>query len=173
MKRIQIILALLLAMTVQLAAASDKKDASKGYSELLDTECKFYIGSLALHGDSAKRFAKIFLDYKLEINKALEKNRERMPKKFKPGTKMNDKDLDASIRARFKLSRSLLDIREKYYDRFRQVLSPGMYERFNMLERHFDNRKVKEHERRRKEPSAAPAEFDRRGKTYRVSPPPD
>lgn len=172
MKRIQIILALLLTMTVQLAVASDNKDVRRYPSERMEKEARVYVNSLRLRGDSAERFTKIFLDYRQEIHKALENNRGKMNQAWKRGKHITDKEIDQSIKARFKLSRSLLDIREKYYGRFRQVLSPRMYEQFNMLEQRFDSRKVKEHERRRKEPSAVPAEFDRRGKTYKVSPPP-
>lgn len=171
MKRIQIILALLLTMTVQLAAASDK-NSRQFPRERVEKEAGVYVKSLKLRGDSAERFTKIYLDYKQDIHKALESSRGKMNQAWKRGKHITDKEIDQSIKARFKLSRSLLDIREKYYGRFRQVLSPRMYEQFNMLEQRFDSRKVKEHERRRQEPSAVPVDFDRRGKTYKVSPPP-
>ena len=72
---------------------------------------------LELDGPTTEKFIPVYSAFRTEIFEAL----ASAPKVGKDAT---DAEIEASIKAKFEVSRKVLDIREAYYDKFRKVLSP-------------------------------------------------
>ena len=96
--------------------------------QMTDMQANKIIGDLGLDDKTAAKFKDVYAKYMKEMN---DLRKEYMPKKpdVKPGEgKANpmptDAEVDKMMRDRFKQSRKMLDIREKYYDEFRKFLSP-------------------------------------------------
>ena len=96
--------------------------------QMTDMQANKIIGDLGLDDKTAAKFKDVYAKYMKELN---DLRKEYMPKKpdVKPGEgKANpmptDAEVDKMMRDRFKQSRKMLDIREKYYDEFRKFLSP-------------------------------------------------
>ncbi len=109
--------------------------------------------SLHLKGDSATRFTEIFTDYSMALHKALDLGKCNPP--MRPGDRKKDltqEQIDKNIKARFACARAILDVRESFYNRFREVLSPSQYEEFVALEQRIGAKKRHEHERRQMPP---------------------
>ena len=83
------------------------------------------IGELGLDDKTAAKFTDVYKKYMKEIN---DLRKEYMPKVKAGEVSMSsmptDAEVDKMMRDRFKQSRKMLDIREKYYDEFRKFLSP-------------------------------------------------
>ena len=83
------------------------------------------IGELGLDDKTAAKFTDVYKKYMKEMN---DLRKEYMPKMKAGEVSMSsmptDADVDKMMRDRFKQSRKMLDIREKYYDEFRKFLSP-------------------------------------------------
>ena len=96
--------------------------------QMADKQANKIVGDLGLDDKTAAKFKDVYAKYMKELN---DLGKEYMPKKpdVKPGEgKANpmptDAEVDKMMRDRFKQSRKMLDIREKYYDEFRKFLSP-------------------------------------------------
>ena len=83
------------------------------------------IGELGLDDKTAAKFTDVYKKYMKEMN---DLRKEYMPKVKAGEVSMSsmptDAEVDKMMRDRFKQSRKMLDIREKYYDEFRKFLSP-------------------------------------------------
>jgi hypothetical protein len=82
------------------------------------------IGELGLDDKTAAKFTDVYKKYMKEMN---DLRKEYMPKvkagEVSMSTMPTDAEVDKMMRDRFKQSRKMLDIREKYYDEFRKFLS--------------------------------------------------
>ena len=101
--------------------------------QMTDMQANKIIGDLGLDDKTAAKFKDVYKKYIKEMD---DLRKEYMPKKpdFKPGEDKTppmptDADVDKMMRDRFKQSRKMLDIREKYYDEFRKFLSPKQVEK--------------------------------------------
>ena len=96
--------------------------------QMTDMQANKIIGDLGLDDKTAAKFKDVYAKYMKEMN---DLRKEYMPKKpdvkpedGKPLPMPTDAEVDKMMRDRFKQSRKMLDIREKYYDEFRKFLSP-------------------------------------------------
>lgn len=85
---------------------------------------------LELDEETAPRFVELYKTYRLENMKV---NRAHH-KKIDPNTS-SEAEIDAKIRDGFVMSRELLELREKYYERFLELLSPRQAMRMYFLEK--------------------------------------
>ena len=94
------------------------------------------IGELGLDDKTAAKFTDVYKKYMKELddvrreffrefmkNSGMEKGKDgdKVNRRMQPPT---DAEVDKMMRYRFKQSRKMIDIREKYYDEFRKFLSP-------------------------------------------------
>lgn len=100
------------------------------------------VRELALDDATAARFADLYRQYQEEMRAALPAPPRQKPadattadksRKVKPNP--TDEEVDKAIRQRFARQRTLLDIREKYYDKFREILSPKQVQKMYTLEK--------------------------------------
>ena len=92
--------------------------------QMVDMQSNKIIGELGLDDKTAAKFKDVYAKYMKEMN---DLRKEYMPKRPEAGKKPSmptDAEVDKMMRDRFKQSRKMLDIREKYYDEFRKFLSP-------------------------------------------------
>ena len=101
--------------------------------QMSDMQANKIIGDLGLDDKTAAKFKDVYKKYMQEMN---DLRKEYMPKKpvvkpeeGKPLPMPTDEQVDKMMRDRFKQSRKMLDIREKYYDEFRKFLSPKQVEK--------------------------------------------
>jgi hypothetical protein len=101
--------------------------------QMSDMQANKIIGDLGLDDKTAAKFKDVYKKYMQEMN---DLRKEYMPKKpvvkpeeGKPFPMPTDEQVDKMMRDRFKQSRKMLDIREKYYDEFRKFLSPKQVEK--------------------------------------------
>lgn len=127
------LVAVLMGTQVMNAQNSDERGKRRGHKrmtmeQMVDMQSRRIIQDLGLDDKTAAKFTDVYKKYMTEMNDLRKKN---IPKKTeaKPGEKKvpaipTDAEVDKMMRDRFKQSRKMLDIREKYYDEFRKFLSP-------------------------------------------------
>lgn len=125
---------------------AEKNAAKKFPADRVAKETALYVETLKLKGDDAKKFTKLYTEYRRKIHNALEKN--RIPFKCE-NTKLTDEQIDKNIRARFASSREMLEIREQYYPKFLKIITPTQYEKLNKLEQRVFEKSRREHQRRK------------------------
>ena len=152
---ILLIFAFVTAIMANASSADDHKGSKdkEHMAERIKKEAAVIRESLHLKGDSAKRFTEIFTEYSMAIHKAFDAS--KCPPHMRPGEKkksLTQEQIDKNIKARFACARAILDIRENFYNRFREVLSPSQYEEFSAIEQRIGAKKRHEHERRQMPP---------------------
>lgn len=107
--------------------------------QLADKQAAKIVTDLGLDDKTAARFTDVYKKYMkeldgvrkeyaadLKVRGKVEKDKEGTGFKMKTPT---DEEVDKMMRDRFKQSRKMLDIREKYYDEFCKFLSPKQVEK--------------------------------------------
>ena len=101
--------------------------------QMVDMQSNKIIGELGLDDKTAAKFKDVYAKYMKEMNDLRKEGMDfRMRGRMQKGDTLakmkiqmpTDDEVDKMIRDRFKQSRKILDIREKYYDEFRKFLSP-------------------------------------------------
>jgi len=86
-------------------------------AEMVEHMSRRMAEELALDEPTAEKFVPLYSAFKNEIHEVL----AAAPK---AGKDASDAEIEASIKAKFQASRQVLDIREAYYDKFREILTP-------------------------------------------------
>ena len=137
MKRIIRIMALAMFMVCMSMGANaqnkQKKDGSRmSVEQLTELRAKRIAQALALDDATAQKFTTTFCACQKELyaaNKAMKGN------KGKKRSEMTDAEIETIQKDRFKQSRKLLDLREKYYGEYRKFLSARQVQRVYELEK--------------------------------------
>ena len=125
MKRIIRIMALAMFMVCMSMGANaqnkQKKDGSRmSVEQLTELRAKRIAQALALDDATAQKFTTTFCACQKELYAANEAMKENKGKKR---SEMTDAEIETIQKDRFKQSRKLLDLREKYYGEYRKFLS--------------------------------------------------
>ena len=101
--------------------------------QMTEMQANKIIGELGLDDKTAAKFTDVYARYMKEMNDLRKEGMDfRMRGRIQKGDTLakmkmqmpTDAEVDKMMRDRFKQSRKMLDIREKYYDEFRKFLSP-------------------------------------------------
>ena len=101
--------------------------------QMTDKQANKIVGDLGLDDKTAAKFKDVYAKYMKELNDLRKEGMDfRMRGRIQKGDTLakmkmqmpTDAEVDKMMRDRFKQSRKMLDIREKYYDEFRKFLSP-------------------------------------------------
>ncbi|OYP61174.1 hypothetical protein CIL02_06930 [Prevotella sp. P3-122] len=115
------------------AQNKQKKDGSRmSVEQLTELRAKRIAQALALDDATAQKFTTTFCACQKELyaaNKAMKEN------KGKKRSEMTDAEIETIQKDRFKQSRKLLDLREKYYGEYRKFLSARQVQRVYELEK--------------------------------------
>jgi hypothetical protein len=123
------VVAVLMGTQVMNAQNKDEQGRKRGHKrmtmeQMAEMQANKIVGDLGLDDKTSAKFMEVYKKYMAEMN---DLRKEYMPKRPEPGkapTMPTDAEVDKMMRDRFKQSRKMLDIREKYYDEFRKFLSP-------------------------------------------------
>ena len=129
-----IMMAVAVLMGTQVMNAQDNEQGKKRsrkrmtMEQMVDMQSRKIIGDLGLDDKTAAKFTEVYKKYMTELNdlrkEYMPKRPEEIEKEKKAPFMPTDAEVDKMMRDRFKQSRKMLDIREKYYDEFRKFLSP-------------------------------------------------
>ena len=119
---------------------NDKRQPRKRMTieQMTDMQANKIIGDLGLDDKTASKFKDVYAKYMKEMNDLRKEGMDfRMRGRIQKGDTLakmkmqmaTDAEVDKMMRDRFKQSRKMLDIREKYYDEFRKFLSPKQVEK--------------------------------------------
>ena len=106
--------------------------------QMTNMQANKIIGDLGLDDKTAAKFKDVYARYMKEMNDLRKEGMDfRMRGRIQKGDTLakmkmqmpTDAEVDKMMRDRFKQSRKMLDIREKYYDEFRKFLSPKQVEK--------------------------------------------
>lgn len=125
------------------------KDQKKpSFEEVVKMQAQDIAEQLALDNKTTKKFTEVYTAYKTDLNNV--KKQCPVKHKAKGGEPLTDEQVEANIKARFAQSRAIIDVREKYYDEFRKILSPQQIEKIYMQDNKDHARMKGEQERREK-----------------------
>ena len=127
-------------MGTQVMNAQDKSEQGKRHGrkrmtmeQMVNMQANKIIGDLGLDDKTAAKFKDVYAKYMKEMNDLRKEGMDfRMRGRIQKGDTLakmkiqmpTDDEVDKMMRDRFKQSRKMLDIREKYYEEFRKFLSP-------------------------------------------------
>ena len=126
---VMMVVAVLMGTQVMNAQDSKEQVERRGrkrmtMEQMVNMQANKIIGDLGLDDKTSAKFKDVYAKYMKEMN---DLRKEYMPKRPEAGKKPSmptDAEVDKMMRDRFKQSRKMLDIREKYYEEFRKFLSP-------------------------------------------------
>ena len=125
-------------MNAQDAQGKEQKHGRKRMTmeQVAGMQAAKIVGDLGLDDKTALKFTEVYMKYMKELDDVrkefapnfrmrgkAEKGKEAADAKIKVQAP-TDEEVDKMMRDRFKQSRKMLDIREKYYEEFRKLLSP-------------------------------------------------
>ena len=115
-----------------------------GQEQMQKMQCNQLINALALDDAETAQFKPVYTKYMEEMRAVRDMNPRA------PRSTLTDAEVEQVIKARFAQSRKMLDIREKYYNEFRNILSPKQIAKIYQTEKSNANKFKKEFDRRKK-----------------------
>ena len=128
--------------------------------QFMERQTNQMVNTLMLDDAAAARFVPVYQNYLKELRECRMMNRRQLSsgqgteqKGMKPQPKsvLTDAEMEQQIKGRFAQSRKILDVREKYYDEFRKILSPKQIMKIYRTEQNNANKLKKEFDRRKKQ----------------------
>lgn len=102
--------------------------------EHMEKRASFIAQNLMLDDAKSVQFTEMYKRYLQEMRTCMAGLRE---KKTGDKTQLSDAEIEQQIRQRFERGRKILDLREKYYDEFKKVLSQQQILKMYSIERKF------------------------------------
>lgn len=141
----------LLILISVMACLTMSAQPKKSPRELFKAQAGYIARELALDQEVTAKFTDAFVKCQTEIM-------SMRPPKAQKADSLTDEAIDRNMRARFDRSRKIVDIREKYYNEYRQFLTPRQIKRVYQLEKesmkHFkdckDGKKLKDRKKTHK-----------------------
>lgn len=130
MKHLVVLATVCLLLTCSLTArADDNRKQRPTHEQIVECQCKDIVSDLKLDDAKAKSFTDTYKSYQDELKAA----RDKYGKRNKKRSEMTDDEIEQDILNRFAMSKQIINVREKYYKKFRKILTPRqiqqMYER--------------------------------------------
>lgn len=127
------VLTMLMMAVSFIAMAQQSKDASQRVSreQFAKVQAQNMAQQLGLDEGTAAKFIETFENYRSDLRK-LKSNTVRA----RNGQQLTDGQVEQNIKARFAYSRQILELRENYYDKYREFLSPHQIQRVYDMEQH-------------------------------------
>ena len=93
-------------------------------AQRIEKQTAHVVNSLSLNDATAAKFSKVYSQYLKELYDCVQQGCHISFGGKMDRAKMTDAQIDQMLQNRFDRSRKILNIREKYYKRFKQVLKP-------------------------------------------------
>lgn len=157
-KFLMVLVAIFMGSQVALFA-QEKKDTRPERKQLnkeqmQEMQCNQIIKGLALDDATAAKFTPVYKQYMEEMRATRDMGSRRnaanrtAADKQTPKPIPTDAEVEQAIKDRFAQSRKMLDIREKYYNEFRNFLSPKQIQKMYNMEKHNGDKFRKEMKKR-------------------------
>ncbi len=121
--------ALILVACSMTIGAQDNNSQRMSREQLAEAQAKHIAKELGLDEGTTKKYVETYCDYQREIWALGPRKTD------KTKTEMTDAEADREIQARFDRSEKILSIRQKYYKRYSQFLTPKQINHSYKLER--------------------------------------
>ena len=108
------------------------------FKEIVEKRYEVIVHGLELDEGKAQQLKPMYMDYCQSIGKLFKRR-----KQFKPREQCTEEEIEQDIREDFKRSKQMVSIREKYYEKFRTLLSPRQIEKSYDIEREEQSRMMK------------------------------
>ena len=128
--------------------------------QFMERQTNQMVNTLMLDDAAAARFVPVYQNYLKELRECRMMNRrhpssgqgtEQKGMKPQPKPVLTDAEVERQIKGRFAQSRRILDVREKYYNEFRKILSPKQIMKIYQTEQNNADKLKKEFDRRKKQ----------------------
>ena len=173
-KFIYVILAALLIGSQTISAQNKDNKTNKQRptpEQMIQRQANQMVTTLMLDDATAAKFTPVYEKYLKDLSESRMMNRRERPRnnnaEATPATKpvLTDAEIEKQIKDQFAQSRKILDIREKYYNEFRKILSPKQIAKIyqteksnaNKFRKEFDRRKGQKHGQGKRPAHARPA----------------
>lgn len=124
--------------------------------QMMQRQTRYVVKQLELDDAKQDNFIAIYKKYQNELRSCHESMRNKFEKKnIKNHEELTDAQITERIEARFAQSRKILDIREKYYQEFKQILTPRQIQKMYRAEKEIQKKVHKEIGRRMNNPRDA------------------
>lgn len=127
--RIALSAIMMVMCTTAVMAQSNISQQHISREELAQRQAEYISRQLALEDAVSQQFVATYVDYQKEVwalGPRLHRDRQQQ---------MTDAEAEQAIKQRMERSQKILDLREKYYGKYSQFLSPKQIERVYELER--------------------------------------
>jgi hypothetical protein len=127
--RIALSAIMMVMCTTAVMAQSNISQQRISREELAQRQAEYISRQLALQDAVSQQFVATYVDYQKEVwalGPRLHRDRQQQ---------MTDAEAEQAIKQRMERSQKILDLREKYYGKYSQFLSPKQIERVYELER--------------------------------------
>ncbi|MBV3636545.1 hypothetical protein [Bacteroides cellulosilyticus] len=173
-KFIYVILAALLIGSQTISAQNKDNKTNKQRptpEQMIQRQANQMVTKLMLDDATAAKFTPVYEKYLKDLSECRMMNRRERPRnnnaEATSATKpvLTDAEIEKQIKDQFAQSRKILDIREKYYNEFRKILSPKQIAKIyqteksnaNKFRKEFDRRKGQKHGQGKRPAHARPA----------------
>ena len=123
------------ALSVQATLAQDRKEGQKpprmSWEKMQEMQINFIAKSMGLSGQDTEKFEEVYKEYNREMRGLMgnppqrpERDNKKPEGEKKEWKEPTDEEVEAMLKGRFARSRKMLDLHEKYYDKYRKFLSP-------------------------------------------------
>ena len=125
--------------------------------QVMEYQTNQMVKMLMLDDAVTVKFVPVYQNYLKELRECRLMNRKQSLSRKGTGVKpepkplLTDAEVEQQIKGRFAQSRKILDIREKYYDEFRKILSPKQIMKIYQTEQNNAHKLKKEFDRRKKQ----------------------
>ena len=113
------LLSVVVLLTGSLSAQNEKDAKSRPAKrpDFAEMQLKQVLDALMLDDKTAAEFTPVYKDYQKEMKDC------RLPRMKKRGTEMTDDEIAKEIESEFAQGRKVIDVKEKYYKKFKKILS--------------------------------------------------
>lgn len=127
----QLIRIVIVAMLVVANGAAAMAQGNKGQrisrEELAQKQALYISGQLALEGPAAERFVATYCDYQKRV--------WALGPRIKKKNHASEAEVEGQMQARFERSKKILELREEFYEKYSEFLTPKQIERAYRLEK--------------------------------------
>lgn len=124
------------------AVKSDNKGQRPRRPDFEEMQLKQVLNVLRLDDKTEAKFVPLYKDYQKEMKEC------RMPRVRKKAGEMSDKEIAQEIERQFVQGRKMIDVKEKYYNKFKKILPMKQVQKIYRLEHANMHRLGKEVNRR-------------------------
>ncbi len=130
-RRIVMLLSVVVLLTGSLSAQNEKDAKSRPAKrpDFAEMQLKQVLDALMLDDKTAAEFTPVYKDYQKEMKDC------RLPRMKKRGTEMTDDEIAKEIESEFAQGRKVIDVKEKYYKKFKKILTMKQIRKIYSLER--------------------------------------